>query len=233
MIDIIIILIILMCLVVGYKRGFIKELVSYLGFFLTIVISFVLKNYLSSFMYEHFPFIKFSGLFKGITSMNILLYEIVSFLIILSILLIIIRVLLFASSVLEKLFKLTIVLSIPSKILGLIVGLIEGITWSFIILYIINIPILNINNNSLFKDKILNNTPILTNMTKETTTSINEIEKLKDDYENKKISNNDFELESLDIMLKHKIINIKSLKRLVKTKKINIKNINKVIERYE
>ena len=83
-IDIIIVLIILFSALLGFKRGFTKELVSFLGFFIIIILAFVLKNPLSKLMYEYLPFFKFSWLIKGATSLNILLYEILSFFIVLS-----------------------------------------------------------------------------------------------------------------------------------------------------
>lgn len=235
MVDLIIILVIILCGLIGLKRGFTKELVCFLGFFLVIILSFILKNPVSSFFYEHLPFFKFSGLFKGITSINILLYEVLAFLVVVSILLIILRVIIFATSVFEKLLKLTIILGLPSKILGCIIGLIEGIVWCFIILYIVSLPLFNIKqiNNSKLKDEILTKTPVLTNITKDTVKSFEEFEKLKDDYKNKKISNNKFDLETMDVLLKYKIINIDSLEKLEKNKKINIKNINKVINKYK
>ena len=235
MVDLIIILVIILCGLIGLKRGFTKELVCFLGFFLVIILSFILKNPVSSFFYEHLPFFKFSGLFKGITSINILLYEVLAFLVVASILLIILRVIIFATSVFEKLLKLTIILGLPSKILGCIIGLIEGVVWCFIILYIVSLPLFNIKqiNNSKLKDEILTKTPVLANITKDTVKSFEEFEKLKDDYKNKKISNNKFDLETMDVLLKYKIINIDSLEKLVKNKKINIKNINKVINKYK
>ena len=235
MVDLIIILVIILCGLIGLKRGFTKELVCFLGFFLVIILSFILKNPVSSFFYEHLPFFKFSGLFKGITSINILLYEVLAFLVVVSILLIILRVIIFATSVFEKLLKLTIILGLPSKILGCIIGLIEGVVWCFIILYIVSLPLFNIKqiNNSKLKDEILTKTPVLTNITKDTVKSFEEFEKLKDDYKNKKISNNKFDLETMDVLLKYKIINIDSLEKLEKNKKINIKNINKVINKYK
>lgn len=235
MVDIIIILVILLSGVIGLKRGFTKELVCFLGFFLVIILSFILKNPVSSFFYNHLPFFKFGGLFKGITSINILLYEVLAFLIVASILLIILRVVIFATSVFEKLLKLTFILGLPSKILGCIIGLIEGVVWCFIILYIVSLPLFNIKivNDSKLKDEILTKTPILTNITNDTVKTFDELENLKDDYKNKKITNNEFDLESIDVLLKYKVISVNSLEKLVKDKKINIKNINKVINKYK
>jgi uncharacterized membrane protein required for colicin V production len=235
MVDIVIILIILLSGVIGLKRGFTKELVCFLGFFFVIILSFILKNPVSAFFYNNLPFFKFSGLFKGITSINILLYEVLAFFIVVSILLIILRVIIFATTIFEKILKLTFILGLPSKILGFIIGLIEGIVWSFIILFVVSLPLFNIKivNDSKIKKEILNKTPILTNITNDTVKSFEELEKLKEDYKNKKITNNEFDLETVDVLLKYKVISIPSLKKLVKDKKVNIKNINKIIVKYE
>ena len=82
-IDIGIILIIIMGGIVGFKRGFFNQLVSSIGFFVIVVLSFLLKNPLSVFLYEHLPFFKFGGIIKGVTVLNIFLYEIIAFIIIL------------------------------------------------------------------------------------------------------------------------------------------------------
>lgn len=234
-IDISIIIIILLSGIIGLKRGFTKELVCFLGFFLTIVLSFILKNPVSAFFYKYLPFIKFGGLFKGITSINILFYEVIAFFIVASILLLVFRLLVMATTIFEKLIKMTIILGLPSKILGFIIGIIEGMVWSFIILYIFSLPFFNSKEleRSRMKNVILYNTPIVSQMTKGTIDTFNEIKKLTDDYKNKKITNNEYDLETIDALLKYKVIDIKSLKQLVKNKKVNIKNIKSVIIKYE
>lgn len=234
-IDISLIFIILLSGVIGLKRGFTKELVCFLGFFLIIILSFILKNPVSSFFYEHLPFFKFGGLFKGITSINILFYEIIAFFIVASILLLVFRLLIMATTIFEKLVKMTIILGLPSKIFGCILGLIEGLVWCFIILYITSLPLFSIKelNDSKFKNNILYNTPIISSMTKGSIKTFKEFDKLTKDYKKKKITNNEFDLESIDLFMKYKIIDVKSVKQLVKNKKINIKNIDTVIKKYE
>ena len=234
-IDVSIILIILLFGVIGLKRGLIKETISFLGFFLVIVLSFILKNPLSKIMYSYLPFFKFSGILKGTAFINILFYEIISFFIILSLLSIVLKLLVFASSIFEKLLRATIILSPPSKILGFIIGLIEGITWSFIILYIVSLPIINIKElkDSKIKKEVLKNTPILSNLTNDTINSIDEVNDLIEEYKtSKKIIDKKFDLESLDILLKYKIVSIDSMKELQNRNKIKI-NIDELIEKYE
>ncbi|MBE6159857.1 MAG: CvpA family protein [Lactobacillales bacterium] len=232
--DIILVLIIFSSAHLGYKRGFTKELVSFLGFFVILVLSFIFKNPISMLMYENLPFFKFSWLVKGATSLNILLYEIISFLIVLSILMIIFRFLLFATSLIEKLLKMTFILGVPSKILGFIVGILEGIVWSFIIVYIINLPFFNVPfiRNSKISDTLLNNTPILTTLTKETVKASKEIENLIEEYGNKGTIE-EFDYKTIDVMLEYKIVKVESIDKLVEKDKLKIKDIDKLLDKYK
>lgn len=233
--DLILILIILSSALLGFKRGFTKELVSFLGFFIILVLAFILKNPLSMLMYEHLPFLKLSWLVKGATSLNILLYELVSFFIVVSILMIIFRFLLFATSVFEKLLKLTIILGFPSKILGFIIGILEGLVWSFIIVYIVNLPFFNIPfiRDSKISDGLLNNTPILTNITKQTIKAYDEIDILINEYNEKNQNIEEFDYKTIDVMLEYKIVKVNSIEKLVEKDKLKIKNINKLLEKYK
>ena len=234
-IDVVIILIILFFGALGFKRGLIKEAVSFIGFFIVFILSFIFKNPLSKIMYNYLPFFKFSGILKGTAFINILFYEIISFFIILSLLSVVLKLLVFASSIFEKLLRATVILSMPSKILGLIIGLIEGISWSFIILYILSLPIINIPEfkDSKAREYVLKNTPILSNLTNDTVKAIDEVNDLIDEYkESKKIIDKKFDLESLDILLKYKIVSIDSMKELQNKNKIKI-NIDELIKKYE
>ena len=52
----------------GFKRGFTRELVSLVGIFLILVLSFILKNPISVFLYNNLPFFSFGGIFKDIST---------------------------------------------------------------------------------------------------------------------------------------------------------------------
>lgn len=233
-VDICLILIIIFSGLVGLKRGFIKEVICFLGFFIIIVLAFVIKNPLSKILYEYLPFFKF-GIFKQVTSLNIILYEIISFVIILSVLLIVFRIIVFATTVFEKLLKMTIVLGIPSKILGFFVGIVEGLLWSFILLYILSLPLFN--NDFISKSKIrqgiLNNTFMLSNISKNTLNASHEFFELKNEYEKSTyMKNQEFDLKVINIFLKYKIVSKDSINVLVKKDKIKIKNIDTIINKY-
>src|SRR5574344_2757537 len=85
-VDIIIIIWLLFGLIAGIKNGFTKQLISFVGFVVILFISYHLKNYVSVWMYEYLPFFKFGGIFKGVTVLNIALYELLAFIAVFAIL---------------------------------------------------------------------------------------------------------------------------------------------------
>lgn len=232
-VDILIIIFLAFGAIIGFKRGFTKQLLSFLGFILIVVLAFALKNPISVLLYENLPFFKFGGIFKGVTVLNILIYEVISFFLILSILMIILKLLLLVSSIFEKLLNMTIILGIPSKILGAIVGVLENFIVVFIILYVLSLPIFNINglNDSKLKNDILNKTPILSKYIDNSIKVIDEFVGLKDKYQEATDSNS-FNLEALNLLLKHKVITIESVDKLIEKDKLQINNIESVLKNY-
>lgn len=233
-VDVIIILVLLMGAVIGFKRGLTGSLVNFLGFIIVIVVAYLLKNPVSALMYKYLPFFSFGGVIKGVTVLNIALYELIAFLLVASVLMVILKLVIFASTLFEKLLAFTIILGIPSKILGAIVGIIQHYVFTFIILYLLSLPFFNISilNESKYKDKILNSTPILSNIVGDTLDVVYEFGELKDKYE--VIDDpNQFNLETLDLFLKHKVITIDAVKDLINNNKLKIKDVDSILNKYE
>lgn len=221
-VDAIIILIILLGGVVGFKRGFTKQLVRAVGFILVVILAFKFKNSVSIFLYQNLPFFNFGGVFAGVSVLNILIYELIAFLAVLAILIVALRMILVVTGLFETILNFTIVLGFISKILGAIVGLIEYFVIVFIGLYILSLPFFNIGiiKESKYKDSILNNTPILSGYIDKSMDLIDEFIELKDKYKDKNTPN-EFNNEALDLMLKYKIISVNSAERLIEKKKLS------------
>jgi len=232
--DFIILIFIFLGFIIGFKRGFTHQLVSSLGFLLVVILSFLLKNPVSIFLYEHLPFFGFAGVLKGVTVLNIAIYEVLAFFIVMAILITVLKVILFATKVLEKLLKVTVILSIPSSIAGGVIGLIESYIWVFIILYILNLPMFNIDvlNNSKLKNGILNNTPILSGFISDTTKVLEEFTSLKEKYEITPDAS-EFNRETLDLFLKYDVITVSSVETLVEKDKLKINNIDEILNKYK
>ncbi len=233
-VDVVIILVLLMGAVIGFKRGLTGSLVNFLGFIIVIAVAYLLKNPVSALMYKFLPFFSFGGVIKGVTVLNIALYELIAFLLVASVLMAILKLVIFASSLFERLLAFTIILGIPSKLLGMVIGIVQHFIIVFIVLYLLNLPFFNIDilNQSKYKDKILNSTPILSNLVGDTLDVVYEFADLKDKYE---IINdpNQFNLETLDLFLKHKVITPDAVKGLIESNKLQINGADEVLKKYE
>ena len=205
--DIIIIIFILFGAVLGFKRGFTKEVVEALGFVVVVIIAYFLKNPLSVIMYEYLPFFKI-GLLKNVEILNILVYEGIAFIICVILLSIVLKVLLTITSVFEKIINATIILSLPSKIAGAIVGILYHYVFVFIALYVVSLTIYDVDfiDDSKYKDKILDKTPILSSFADKSVNVINEFIVLKDNYSDKTISESEFNYQAIELFLKYEII---------------------------
>lgn len=221
-IDIGIVVFILFGAILGFKRGFTTELVKTIGFILTIILAFMFKGLLSSFLYEHLPFFNI-GFLKGAAILNILLYEIIAFIVCVIILTLLLKLLTVVTSVFEKLLNATIVLGIPSKILGAIVGLVYEYVVVFIVLYILTIVGVNVSmiNDSVLRNRIINETPVLSNFCDDSVTVINEFRTLETSYNDKTISQQEFNYKGMELFLKYKIISSESAARLIESGKLD------------
>lgn len=234
LVDILIIGFIFIGGIVGWKRGVIKEAASAIGVVLITVLSFIFKNPLSIILYENLPFFKFGGIFKGVTVLNIALYELVAFLIVFSILMILWKIVIFASGIVQKIIDMTIILGFPSKILGLLIGLIEYYLICFVVLYILVLPIFSIKEvvDSKYANFVLEKTPLISNMFGDKMEFLDEFVSLKEKYKNTD-SANEFNYDTLDLFLKYDIININSAKKLREKNKLKIDGIDNLLKKYE
>lgn len=230
-VDVIIILIIALGALVGFKEGAIKRSTSIVGLVLVVILSFTLKNYLSVYFYENLPFFDLWGVFKGIQVLNIVFYEMVAFLIIASVLTIVYRVILGITGIIEKILKATIILSIPSKILGFFIGIFEYYIWVYIFLFILTLPVFNIKE--IYESKtamfIITETPILSKYTGKTLDIYNDLYGIIDNRENK--TNEQVNEEAMKLMLEYDIITTESARKLIDRKKV-IVNDDSFIENY-
>ena len=234
-IDIIIILFLILGAYIGFKQGFTKSLVSFLGILFVAIIAYFLKNPVSEFLMSFCPFFNFGGIIKGVTVLNIAIYEIIAFILVFSILIIALKALLLATGILETILKFTIILGIPSKILGSIVGIIKHYVIIFFVLYFLSMPNfvdVEFIKNSNYREPILRNTPLLSNVAESTLKVLDEFKGLSDKYTDTENSN-EFNLETLDLFLKYKVVTVDTVKKLENNGKIDVKGMDRVISKYE
>jgi len=233
-VDLIIIIAILFGAIMGFKRGFTRSVVSAVGIIAIVVLAFFLKNPVSVFLYENLPFFKFAGLIKGVTVLNIALYELLAFIVVLAILGLLLKVLTLATSIFEKILNATIIFGIPSKIAGALVGVVQYFVIVFVGLYIVSLPVFNIEvvSESKFKDSILNNTPFLSSIVDDTMKVVEEFSSIKDKYKDNNSNAEQFNKEVLDLFLKYDIVQVESIDKLVEKEKLQINNIEELLAPY-
>lgn len=232
-VDYIIIALIVLYAVKGFKNGAIKEAVTFVGSLMVFVLAYFLKNPISVFLYEHLPFINFNGVFSGISVVNIVVYELIAFIAIATILLSFYRLLLMATNIVDNILKATIILEIPSKILGIFVGAIEGLVLTFLFLFIgVHFDYTKeYIDASKYGNKILINTPILSAVTESVYSSIDEIHELAKEY--KEVDDkSELNLQSLNVLLKYKVIEPENALGLVESGKLKIEGAETLIKSY-
>lgn len=229
-VDVIIILLLILFALVGLNRGVFKSLVTFLGFIIVIFAAYTFKNYLGDILVLNLPFIEFPESLGGASTLNIIMYQTIAFVIMLMIFGLIYKFLLTISGILEKFLKATIILGIPSKILGMIFGFLEGYVIIYLGLFFLTQPFLNLDfiNNSKYVPKILNDTPVISSYATGSLRVFNEIKNLYNIENKEKV-----DLELAKVILREKVISSDVMQKLVDTNKIVIDGLQEVIDEYD
>ena len=227
-IDAVIIVLFIIGFLIGFRRGAVKQTVTLVGFIFVLILSYLLKGYVANFCFSRFPFIDFKY-FGAISIVNIIFYELISFLVTFSILMIILKIIIMVSGVVEKILKATIILGIVSKIIGGILGIIEMYAVTFILLFFFSQPFMRITGveESKLGNTMLNHTPILTSKIKGYIVVAEDLYEMKNNYLDK-----DFEYKSIEKFLKYKVVDVKSLIILKEKNKLKFDGLDSLIENY-
>ena len=212
-VDAMIVVLLILGAMSGLRRGLIRQAVLLVGLVAILVISFYIRVPISTFLYKHLPFFSFGGMFKGVSVLNILLYEVIAFLVVFSVLYLVLRVLLKISGLIESILKATIILGFFSRIGGMIVGFIESYIIVFIILFVLSQPFIDVKGLELskLKEPILTKTPIMSDSVKNTKKVMDEIGNLKETYKN---NSKDFNEEAIKLFIKYDIVTEENIEYL-------------------
>lgn len=216
----------------GYKNGLLPTIVNFIGSFLIFVIAFYIKTPISSILYENLPFLNFAGVFKGVIAVNILFYEGIAYVVSIAILSLIFGIIKKLSIAMQKLLKITLLINIPCNILAALIGIVEGILYCFILLVIASIvnttaPYVN---ESKYANIILTKLPIISNVTSNLTNST--IDVYNTVLKNKN-NTDEANRESIEILMKYDILSYDSAKKLYEDGKLNIDGVEEIIEEYK
>jgi len=231
--DIVLAVILIYAAYKGWKTGGISSLINLVGTLVVIVGSYYLKDPISVFLYKNLPFFSFGGLFAGITSINIIVYEVISYLVCCIVLGTLLAILVKVTGIIDKIVNKTIILSLPSKILGVIASLIQYFILCFVIVFVLaQIPYTTKHvTGSKIATKILEKTPVMSAITNDiyhTVFEIYDIAIKADGEPDKKKADYD----ALEVLLKYKVISTNNAKDLVDKNKLQVENANELIEKY-
>ena len=221
-VDILIVVFLIAGIIVGYKKGFFENTVRLIGSIIALAGAYFLKNPLSVYLYTKLPFFKLPGALEGVSSINIICYELISFIIVWILISIIL-------ALLAKIFKLerltmTLVtkLRIPNKVLGIVVGFVESYLFVYfavmICMFVANVYDYKMENrlaNYIFE------TPILHDTFESPYNALTDITLLAQKYENV----NDkmaFNAEAVEILVKYDLVTEENIELLVEQGKIQL-----------
>lgn len=221
-VDVVIIFGLLLGGTAGWHNGFFKQTVLLLGTIICFILAWIFKDIIANFFSYNLPFFDFAGPFQGLTSLNIVLYQLLSFILLLILFTSVLVVLVRITGGFEKILKFTIILGIPSKILGFIVGVIESYIILFAILFFVNQPVFNLEivNNSKLTSPILNSSPGLSNVVGNMNSAIKDIYVITKDY-NDNQNANAFNKKVVNSLLKHNVVDNEYVSTLREKGKIN------------
>lgn len=204
--DIAIILLIIASGFVGIERGVIKEGVMLGGTIIIYVVAFLLKGPVGLLLCKLLPFFNLNGL----VTLNILIYQLLGFFFVALILFSIYNIVLKCTGVLQKLVDLSVILTIPSKVLGFIVGLIEGYVVIFLILLVLAIPLREVEffNKSKGVDIVMNHSPILSSAFDGVVSTLGDIENITH-----RIVNGDANISKINVDIVKDLIDCKIISK--------------------
>lgn len=233
--DIIIVVILIMFAIVGWKQGIIKEAVSFIGLIVIFIIAFTFKEEIGNLLCKYLPFFSFKGNIEGLVSLNILIYQMIGFIVIYSVLYGVYQIILKISGVFQKIVNWTIVLAFPSKIGGALIGFLEGYIIIFAVLLVAIVPLKDfaIMKESKLTDFIIYKTPLISNYTSDISDTITDVYSLVDDLASEKLTVNQANLEIIDTMIKYDIVSKKTVEQLVVLDKLkDVKGLDAVLAKY-
>lgn len=166
-IDIIILLIIVLSTLSGYRKGFVLSLFSFLRIFLSVIIARIMYPYVTNFLGQNtniynyinnFIYPRIMNLTKGqsLFSPDTITNLIISLFIVFIIYLVVNIVLSIVINIIDNFFKFP-VLNALNKFTGFVFGLVKGILIVFII-YALLTPVIVLNSQSFIATSTMNST---------------------------------------------------------------------------
>ena len=120
----------------GWRKGALRSFINLIGLVAILILSFQFKDFLGSLVIRYMPFFSFAGNYQGIYAVNFLFYQGVAFLVVFLLLYCILNILINLSGMVEVLERFTKIFELPSKIAGVLLGMVEMLAYVFVICFV-------------------------------------------------------------------------------------------------
>jgi uncharacterized membrane protein required for colicin V production len=226
--DIILIAFIIIGTISGIKKGLIKSLVGFVGLVAILILSYSLRIPLANFLIDKMPFFKFSGAIAGLTSLNILLYNVLAFIVIFIVLYCVLSIIMTITGFIDTLLKFTVIWIIPSKIGGAIVGFLESWVFIFIVMFVLSQFNLStfLVSKSYVANFVLDHTPVIGSYMGGARKAAKDIyERVNLAVKDKNKTTKELNVEILGIEVSYKLITKEKANELMETGKLGIEDV--------
>ena len=163
-IDVIIILIMIIGLIIGWNGGFFKTAIDIFSLFVSMVIAGLLKGPLGNLLASFIPFMNMKGLY----SLNIIMYQLIAYFLILLLVLGIYQGIMKRSKLDDKISDKSLTAQLPSKLIGAVLGIALSIIFTYNILLVVKFPSFDGSwiRDSYFTSRVLENSFMLSDINK-------------------------------------------------------------------
>ena len=215
-VDIGILVLVLLSVIIGVKRGTVKGILKTLAFVIIGILSYTFKGMLGNWLMGFMPFFNFAGI-----------YQAVSFVVIYVLLYCFLSIIVAVGGVFDKVYKKEwLVNKKIDKILGALVGFIEGTMIAFVGVWVLS-QLPNTTQyvmQSHFGLNFLERTPMIRTVFAPSTLASEEVYELVDQYKNSE-DKTDFNISALQVYIKYQVVTSEKVKELEDAKKLGIENI--------
>ncbi len=167
--DGLVILILVFGLFLGYQRGFVKQAVDFVVLLITMIIASPLSKLLCKLLYPVLPFFNFSGDAKGLKAINLIVWRLIIYFLLIAIILLIVRRIFIKLKWAAKIRDAIVDANFVSKILGIIMSVPLTIIVLYNVLIIVNVPLINfsLKDESALSKFVLEKTLIVSSENKD------------------------------------------------------------------
>lgn len=228
-VNTVIICVFVISLVVGYKKGFAETSSNFVISILSMILAYIFKNPVSVSMYTNLPFFNLDGMFKGVSIINVLIYELIAYLLLFLVFNVLLAFLFNLTNIAKIVFSLLVRIRIPNRLFGAIFCFLQVYLFMYFVSFIV-LFFCNISNYTFLDDTLVNKiykTPILHETLEPVYNTLSDITKLVDKYDSVN-TKEEFNQESIKILLKYDVISEDNVRLLVDKKKLDIDNVDEL-----